>query len=164
MSSERNRPGDVGVAGGLEFASDAPRLVVIGRVSTGHRASQTPKNMTEARRAAAPATIEIDVRFRPALVGLDRYSHVIVQAWLDQARRDLVQITRPARPEPVGVFALRSPVRPNPISLSVVRLIAVDVAAGRVSVDALDLIEGTPVIDLKPYRPGVDAVPDAIVP
>lgn len=60
----------------------------------------------------------------------------------------------------VGLFASRSPYRPNPIGLSSVRLIAVD--GLRLTVDEVDLIDGTPVLDIKPYIPRIDAFPDAV--
>ncbi len=165
VTAFNDRPGDVRVAGGITPLPDAPRLVVIGRVSTRNLdASTTPKNPAKAREAGGTSVIEIAEQYRPGLVGLKRYSHVMVLCWLDQARRDLIQVTRPNERTPTGVFALRSPVRPNPISLSTSRIIAVDCASGIVTVDALDLIDGTPVVDLKPYRPGIDAIPDAVVP
>lgn len=165
MAAFEDRPGDVRVAGGVTPSADAPRLVVIGRVRTqNYDAAATPKNPTKAREAGGTSVIEIAEQFRPGLVGLERYSHVMVLCWLDKARRDLIQVTRPADPTPRGVFALRSPVRPNPISLSTSRILAVDSASGLVTVEALDLIDRTPVVDLKPYRPGIDAIPDAVVP
>ncbi len=178
MSQNTDRPGDVRISGGASPPADAPRLQFIGRVRTENAiATTTPKNTTKARERGGRSTIEIADPFRPGLVGLDRYSHVIVLCWLDQARRDLIQITRPRVPvavghptaqvqasTPTGVFALRSPVRPNPISLSTTKILSVDVAAGRIEVEALDLVDGTPVVDIKPYRPGVDAIPDAVVP
>jgi tRNA (Thr-GGU) A37 N-methylase len=60
-----------------------------------------------------------------------------------------------------GTFALRSPVRPNPIAASVVKLVEVD--GPRLSVVGLDCLDGTPLIDIKPYFASVDAVPDAVV-
>jgi tRNA (Thr-GGU) A37 N-methylase len=60
-----------------------------------------------------------------------------------------------------GTFALRSPVRPNPIALSVVRLIKVE--GNRLSVAGIDCLDGTPLIDLKPYFASVDSEPDAEV-
>ena len=159
---QTDRPGDVRVTGTAEPLGSA--LTVIGRVRSSHAGSALPKNPTEARATGSRAVLEISEPFRPGLVGLGGYSHLYVLAWLDEARRDLVQITRPSAQAPKGVFALRSPVRPNPISLSVARILSVDVAAGRVEIDAIDLRDGTPLLDIKPYRPGIDAVPEAVVP
>jgi tRNA (Thr-GGU) A37 N-methylase len=80
---------------------------------------------------------------------------------MDRARRDLVLQVPRHYGEPRGTFALRSPVRPNPIAASVVRLIE---RTGRVlSVAGLDCLDGTPLLDLKPYFASTDAVPDAVV-
>ena len=181
VRSDNDRPGDVRLEAAP--APDGPTLSFIGRVHSAHADTATaPKNPAMARERGGAATLVIDPPYRPGLVGLAAYSHVIVLGWLHQAPRDIIQITRPAlsapsvarrvedappappQPAPTGVFALRSPVRPNPISLSVARILSVDVAAGQIAIDAIDLIDGTPIVDIKPYRPGVDAVPDAVVP
>lgn len=139
-------------------------LVFIGLVRSAWTAhSAAPKNPTRARETGAGARLEIAPPYRAGLAGLAAYSHVIVLGWLDQARRDLVTLHPKHVAEPTGVFALRSPIRPNPIGLSVARILAVDAAAGIVTLDAIDFLDGTPLIDLKPYRPGIDSVPDAVV-
>ena len=104
--------------------------------------------------------IEIFSPFIPALEGVETSSHLILLAWMHHGRRDLLR----ARARKVsmdlpekGVFSLRSPSRPNPISMSVVRLLGRS-AEGVLDVDCIDCIEGTPVIDLKPYQPGWDCV------
>ena len=178
MPSPR-RPGDVPLEGSTADSDDTATLAFIGRVRSAHATTQdAPKNSTQARAQGASAWLEIDAPYRPGLQGLAAYSHLIVLGWLHKARRDLIQITRPAdcarhppvveggqpKAQPKGVFALRSPVRPNPISLSVARIVSVDIATGQIEIDAIDLLDGTPIVDLKPYRPGIDAVPDAVVP
>jgi tRNA (Thr-GGU) A37 N-methylase len=80
---------------------------------------------------------------------------------MDQARRDLVIQAPRHYGEPRGTFALRSPVRPNPIAASVVRL--VNVEGLKLSVVGLDCRDGTPLLDIKPYFASTDAVPDAVV-
>lgn len=60
-----------------------------------------------------------------------------------------------------GTFALRSPARPNPIALSVVRLVGIE--GGTLSVTGLDCLDGTPLLDIKPYFASTDCVPDAVV-
>ncbi|MEZ5849824.1 MAG: tRNA (N6-threonylcarbamoyladenosine(37)-N6)-methyltransferase TrmO [Hyphomicrobiaceae bacterium] len=166
MSEPMNiRPGDVLLPETARQPRADAQLTFVGVVRSTPETQQTaPKNTSEARSRRRPGTIEIAAAFRQGLVGLSAYSHIIVLGFLHEARRDLIQITRPGATAPTGLFALRSPVRPNPISLSVVRLSGVDVERGLVEVDAIDLLDGTPVIDIKPYRPSVDAVPDAIVP
>jgi tRNA (Thr-GGU) A37 N-methylase len=58
-----------------------------------------------------------------------------------------------------GAFALRSPVRPNPIAMEAVQILAIDHASGRFEIDATDGFDGTPVLDIKPWRGGIDIPP-----
>ena len=60
-----------------------------------------------------------------------------------------------------GIFSLRSPNRPNPISVAVARILGIDADAGIVEIDAIDCLDGTPLVDLKPYYASTDSVPDA---
>ncbi len=95
-------------------------------------------------------TIIVDERWRRALAGLDGYRRVQVLYWMHQARRDLVLQT-PSGGQTTGTFALRSPVRPNPVASSVVELVSCDGAS--LQVRGLDCLDGTPLIDLKPDYP-----------
>jgi tRNA-Thr(GGU) m(6)t(6)A37 methyltransferase TsaA len=158
------RPGELTLPFDPAEAPGEAHLVFIGRVrSVWTKDAPRPRNPTEARERGGAARLEIDAPFRPALAGLARYSHVVVLAWLHQARRDLLVIRPPHAEAPRGVFAFRSPVRPNPIGLTVARILRVDQDAGIVEIDAIDFLDGTPLVDVKPYRPGIDAVPDAVV-
>lgn len=158
------QPGEVALAQDPALAPGEAHLVFIGRVrSPWSLQSPRPRNPTEARQRGGRAWLEIHEPFRPGLLGLERFSHVIVLAWLHEARRDPIVIRPPHAEVPRGVFALRSPVRPNPIGLTVARVLSVDAASGLVELDAIDFLDGTPLVDLKPYRPGIDAVPDAVV-
>ena len=158
------RPGEVMLPIDPADEEGDARLVFIGRVRspwTPH--TPRPKNPREAREQGGGASLEIDAPYHAALRGLEQFSHVVVLAWLHVARRDALVIHPSHAEAPRGVFALRSPVRPNPIGLTVARLLQVDARAGIVHLDAIDFLDGTPLIDLKPYRPGIDAVPDAVV-
>jgi tRNA-Thr(GGU) m(6)t(6)A37 methyltransferase TsaA len=137
------------------------RLVFIGRARTPWTSREDcPKNLRQARERGGAASIEIDAAWRAGLRDLVAGEAIVVLTWLDQARRDvLVQAPR-HRESVVGVFSLRSPVRPNPIGLHVVRLLSLDGEAGRLDLDALDCLDGTPVLDLKPWRQSVDVPPD----
>src|SRR5262249_12992432 len=117
-----------------------------------------PKN---GRESDAVCTIELDARYAQALTGVESSTHLLVLYWMDQARRDLVIQAPRHYGEPRGTFALRSPVRPNPIAASGVKLVKVDGLG--LSVVALDCRDGTPLLDLKPYFASTDAVPDAVV-
>ncbi|WP_428603874.1 tRNA (N6-threonylcarbamoyladenosine(37)-N6)-methyltransferase TrmO [Sedimenticola sp.] len=102
-----------------------------------------------------------------AVIGLEGYSHVWLQFVFHQALRDEWQpMVRPPRlggNKRVGVFASRAPFRPNPLGLSVVRLDGVRSADGEVVLElsGIDLLDGTPVLDVKPYVGYVDSIPEA---
>ena len=98
--------------------------------------------------------------FAPGLNDLDGFSHLILLYWLDQIRETSLTMTPPFDGRERGVFATRAPVRPNPIGLSVVAFDGFT-APGRLRVRYLDCIDGTPLLDIKPYLPSVDAEPDA---
>jgi tRNA (adenine37-N6)-methyltransferase len=138
-------------------------LVFIGRVrSPWVERADCPKNMAAARAAERPARIEIDPAYRRGLDGLSRFSHAVLLTWLDRASRDLI-VQKPRHAETArGVFALRSPVRPNPIGLHVVRILGIDADSGTIEIDGIDVLDLTPVVDLKPYFASNDAVPDAV--
>ena len=95
--------------------------------------------------------LEIFEPWIPALQGIDAFSHLQVLYWLNRARRDLVQQSpRHHDGDTRGTFALRSPVRPNPIGVSTVRFVALE--GSTVLVRGLDCLDETPLIDLKPDR------------
>ncbi|MEZ5816250.1 MAG: tRNA (N6-threonylcarbamoyladenosine(37)-N6)-methyltransferase TrmO [Hyphomicrobiaceae bacterium] len=165
-SRGKTRPGELMLpeADDPAHAKGDAHLVFIGRVrSPWTKDAPRPKNPREAREQGGGARLEIAPPYRPALLGLDRFSHVVVLAWLDAARRDALVIHPPHTDKPRGIFALRSPVRPNPIGLTVARILRVDAETGTIEIDAIDFLDGTPLVDVKPYRPGIDAVPDAVV-
>jgi tRNA-Thr(GGU) m(6)t(6)A37 methyltransferase TsaA len=94
--------------------------------------------------------IEVDARWADALHGLSRHPRLQILYWMHQARRDLLLQTPLHTGEVSGTFALRSPLRPNPIASSVVDLIAV--SGTTLTVRGLDCLDGTPLIDIKPER------------
>jgi tRNA-Thr(GGU) m(6)t(6)A37 methyltransferase TsaA len=153
------RPGEVAIP--LPAQTDSG-LYFIGRIHTPWKARKgCPKNAREARESGVVCTIEVDPRWAQALAGVETCSHLIVLYWMDRARRDLV-IQRPGHYDTGrATFSLRSPVRPNPIALSVVRLLKVE--GTRLEVVGLDCLDGTPLLDIKPYFASTDAIPDATV-
>ena len=153
--AEDIRPGEIAVA--LPDTFDAG-VYFIGRIRTPWtRRDDCPKN---ARGSDAACTIELDPRYAAALDGVPDCTHLVVLYFMDRARRDLL-VQAPRHGERRGTFALRSPVRPNPIAMSVVRLLHID--GTRLSVVGLDCLDGTPLIDIKPYFASVDSVPEAVV-
>jgi tRNA-Thr(GGU) m(6)t(6)A37 methyltransferase TsaA len=151
-----SRPGEVAVA--LPENFDA-QIYFIGRIRTPWKTRhECPKNPRE---SADVCTIEVGDHWAEGLREIERCTHLVVLYWMDRARRDLVIQVPRHYGQPRGTFALRSPVRPNPIAVSVVRLIERN--GTLLSVVGLDCIDGTALLDLKPYFPSIDAVPDAVV-
>ena len=153
--SEDIREGEIAVA--LPDTFDAG-VYFIGRIRTPWtRRDDCPKN---ARGSEAECTIELEARYAAALDGVAGCTHLVVLYFMDRARRDLL-VQAPRHGERRGTFALRSPVRPNPIAMSVVRLVRIE--GTTLTVVGLDCLDGTPLIDIKPYFASVDSVPDAVV-
>ena len=112
-----------------------------------------------------PGTVEFCEGFEPAMLdGLEGFDYI----WLiwgfslnnpDAAHSSKVRPPRLGGNEKMGVFATRSPYRPNPLGLSSVRISAIDAAAGRLQVLGADLVDGTPIYDIKPYVEYADSHP-----
>ena len=150
------RDGEIAVE--LPAQPDAS-VYFIGRIRTPwHRRQDCPKN---ARESDAVCTVELDSRWARGLQGLETATHVLLLYWMDQARRDLVLQWPRHYSEHRGTFALRSPARPNPIAVSVARLVRID--GNTLSVVGIDCLDGTPLLDIKPYFASTDSVPDATV-
>lgn len=151
------RPGEVAIQ--PPGAGDA-ELHFIGRIRSAYPTpADCPKNTLE---RTEPATIEVDPPYDAGLAGIEGFSHLIALYWLDRSRRDLVVQHPSHRPSPTGVFALRSPVRPNPIGLAVVEVVGRE--GSRIHIRSIDCADGTPLIDLKPYLASSDSVPGATRP
>ncbi|MGQ4915848.1 MAG: tRNA (N6-threonylcarbamoyladenosine(37)-N6)-methyltransferase TrmO [Candidatus Asgardarchaeia archaeon] len=112
--------------------------------------------------------INIKDEFKDGLLNLDLFSHIIILFWfhlkdtIDDRKVLQVHPHRNMNLPLVGVFASRSPSRPNPIGLSVAKLIGVK--DNIIITEKIDAWVGTPIIDIKPYLPHIDLIPDAIAP
>ncbi|MHA7775252.1 tRNA (N6-threonylcarbamoyladenosine(37)-N6)-methyltransferase TrmO [Roseibium sp. M-1] len=127
---------------------DDARLYFIGRIHTPFKERKDCPR--QGKQDGPECRIEIFEPWVPALKGIADYDQVEVLYWLDKARRDLV-IQNPAHSDSTfGTFALRSPVRPNPIGTVLAKLVSVD--GPTLIVRGLDCLDGTPLIDLKPDR------------
>ena len=164
MSALSDSPaGDFGIRDG-EVAVDLPpeadaTLYYIGRIRTPwKRRADCPKN---GRESEAVCTLEVDPRWAPGLKGVETCSHLIVLYWMDQSRRDLVLQVPRHYGVGRGTFALRSPPPPNPNPRTVVPRLKVEGA--KVFVRGLDCLDGTPLLDIKPYFASTDSVPEAVV-
>ncbi|MBN9221077.1 MAG: tRNA (N6-threonylcarbamoyladenosine(37)-N6)-methyltransferase TrmO [Mesorhizobium sp.] len=139
-------------------------VIFIGRITSPWTVRDNcPKNMRAARETGQPAALTIEPPYRGGLRGLERASHIVILSWLHHAPRNLIVQKPRHAAEAKGVFGLRSPARPNPIGLHVARLVRLDIDAGRIDIDAIDVLDGTPVIDIKPYYASTDAWPEAII-
>jgi tRNA-Thr(GGU) m(6)t(6)A37 methyltransferase TsaA len=109
--------------------------------------------------AAAPGTVELLPEFSAGLADLEGFTHLILLYHFHRVQRVQLTITPFLDDRPHGVFATRAPTRPNPIGLSVVRLLRRD--DNILYIANLDVVDGTPLLDVKPYVPQFDAAPDA---
>ncbi len=121
------------------------------------------------RRSDGRTTLEILEPYVPALKELDKFSHVQVFWWFsrfdDEMYRGITQSEHAPYDAPVlGMFACRSPVRPNPIALTTAEILHVDSERGVIEIVNIDAFDGTPIVDLKPYIPVTDRVKDVRVP
>jgi tRNA-Thr(GGU) m(6)t(6)A37 methyltransferase TsaA len=124
-------------------------VVPIGWVrSTLTDRSQAPKQGWE---GAPDARIEVEEQFADALDGIAVGDEVLILTWLHQARREVLKVHPRSDPERrlTGVFATRSPDRPNPLGLHPVTVLAIDRPCS-LTVSSLEAIDGTPIVDIKP--------------
>jgi tRNA-Thr(GGU) m(6)t(6)A37 methyltransferase TsaA len=139
------RPGEVPIE--LPGATDAG-VYFIGTIRTPWRLrNECPKRGSP---DGPVCCIVVDERWRDALTDIAQHKRIQVLYWMHRARRDLVLQTPFRTGQTTGSFALRSPVRPNPIASSVVELVAIE--GTTLQVRGLDCLDGTPLIDLKPER------------
>ncbi|MFV0401130.1 MAG: tRNA (N6-threonylcarbamoyladenosine(37)-N6)-methyltransferase TrmO [Oscillospiraceae bacterium] len=114
--------------------------------------------------------VVLNKQYASGLTALEGFSHIQVLWWFSHcdsdADRGTVTVQSPYRggPEELGVFATRSPMRPNPIGLSCVGITGIDHTEGILHLDWIDAADGTPVFDLKPYTPSADRVEEPEVP
>ena len=109
--------------------------------------------------------IEIEPALTEALDNVDEFSHIIVIYWMHQSRQPFPMKVQPrykTGATPIGVFASCSPDRPNPLGKSIVKLL--ERRKNILKVQGLDALDGTPIIDIKPYIPEIDSVKGASIP
>jgi tRNA (adenine37-N6)-methyltransferase len=134
----------------------------IGRLETPWASpADCPRNGRQPRPAPL-CRAHVDPEFRPGLQGLAGFSHLILVTWLHRAPPPPAGLvfTPPFDDQKRGVFATRAPFRPNPIGLSVVAFEGEE-APGVLLVRYLDCVDGTPLLDIKPYLPTTDSEPEA---
>lgn len=132
----------------------------IGVISTPFRTlDECPRNI---RKLDPPplCRVRLEPAFVPGLLGIDGFSHLVLLYWLHQARPARMVFTPHFADRERGVFATRSPSRPNPIGLAVVALEGIE-GSDTLLVRTLDCLDGTPLLDVKPYLVSVDCRPEA---
>lgn len=148
MDWQATRPGETSAT--VPNRQDA-HLIFIGRLRTPFASrDQCPRRGDPEN--GPLCRVELDEIWWPALTGIEVHQHLDLLYWMDQARRDLLTQTPRSSGKVLGTFALRSPVRPNPIALSRVRLVSVE--RGALVVRGLDCVDGTPLLDIKPNQCG----------
>ena len=114
--------------------------------------------------------LELEKEYAKGLQALEGFSYINVLWWSHECDQDearnILEVEAPYKkaPEIMGIFATRSPMRPNPISITACPVIRIDEEAGRIHLAYIDANDGTPVLDIKPYTPSIDRVEEPEVP
>ncbi|WP_101067992.1 tRNA (N6-threonylcarbamoyladenosine(37)-N6)-methyltransferase TrmO [Roseovarius salinarum] len=145
MTDDDLRPGETTVAAA---APDDARLRFVGQIRTPFATRDACPRQGDPD--GPECRIEVDAPWDAALDGVEAFARLEVLYWLDRARRDLVRQSPRADGTTRGTFALRSPMRPNPIGSAIVTLVRRDGAV--LVVRGLDCLDGTPLLDIKPHR------------
>jgi tRNA-Thr(GGU) m(6)t(6)A37 methyltransferase TsaA len=135
--------------------------IVVTPIGTVHSPFQTPAG-TPIQPAAAEAvtgTVVLEPQYVPGLDGLDGFSHIVLLTYFHLAKPYRLHVTPFLDDTERGLFATRAPSRPNPIGLSVVELLRIEGAT--LHIRGVDIVDGTPLLDLKPYVPAFDR-PDQV--
>ena len=151
------RPGEMELP--ADCLNQDASLSFIGQIETPFKdRKDCPRN---GRKTDEIAFVKLKPEFLPGLKSIETCSHVIVFYWMHKAMRTLIQ-QRPKFDDAIhGTFALRSPNRPNPISISVVELL--EVMPDGLKIRYIDCLDGTPLLDIKPYFHQTDSIPEAEV-
>jgi tRNA-Thr(GGU) m(6)t(6)A37 methyltransferase TsaA len=143
--------------GGRKMTQEIAQLRQIGVVHSPYR--EKGEAPFQGRQRNEESTLEVYEAYAPALLDIEQCSHLFVLYWQDRADRTFLQTRTPWGPEVHGVFATRSPNRPNPIGLCVVELL--ERRGCFLRVRGMDALDGSPLIDIKSYSSPVDSVPNS---
>lgn len=140
--------------------SEPMSLKPIGRLATPWRAiADCPRNGRQPDPMPVCQAI-VDAEYQDGLLGIEGFTHLILLYWLGPAPDVALRFRPPFAAEPHGLFTTRAPRRPNPIGLSVVAFDGM-AAPGVLNVRYLDCLDGTPLLDIKPYLKTTDCEPEA---
>ena len=159
MKTKPARDGEVALGFDPAERKDAA-ITFIGVLQSDWAPGDAPKNLRQSREAGGGrGRVAINAPYRDGLRGLQVGQAIWLVLWFDRARRDLIVQAPRHADGPRGTFALRSPVRPNPIALGTTLITALDLETGVIGIDATDAWDGTPVLDIKPWIGTVDVPP-----
>lgn len=138
--------------------SEIPSFCSIGVIRTPHRQpSKTPIQPVFAK--GIPGTVELNPRYQPALKDLEGFSHIYLLYYFDRSTEMKLEVVPFLDSEKRGLFATRAPHRPNKIGMSLVRLLRIQ--NNLLHVEDVDMLDGTPLLDIKPYIQRYDSRPGA---
>jgi tRNA-Thr(GGU) m(6)t(6)A37 methyltransferase TsaA len=158
-SKSRKNPLQTAKVNSAKDREDRIIMSQIGKIKTPFKnLDQCPKQGIQ---AGAEGEIVLRADMAPALKDLDSCTHLILLSYFHLADRRRLQTETPFGPEIHGTFATRSPNRPNPIGLHVVELLKID--GLRIRVKGIDCLDGTSLLDIKPYSPEIDSFPHAAI-
>ena len=144
----------------MEKSNDSLILHPIGIIRTPHK-SQGGIPIQPAFARDSEGVIEIFPQFREGLADLKGFERIWTLFWCHQAKPYKLKVV-PYRDVVLrGLFSTRAPSRPNPVGISVLRLVEVDESTGKIKVAGVDMLDRTPIIDIKPYVPKFDSHPDS---
>jgi len=137
-----------------------PTTAVLKQIGVVHSPYSEKKDAPfQGRHEMKEATIELFEAYEPGLLDIESCTHLHVLYWQDKGDRTILQTKTPWGPDIHGVFCTRSPNRPNLIGMCVVDFLERN---GRfLKVRGLDALDGSSLIDIKPYSPAIDSFPDA---
>ncbi|GMA08031.1 tRNA (N6-threonylcarbamoyladenosine(37)-N6)-methyltransferase TrmO [Tetragenococcus halophilus subsp. flandriensis] len=130
------------------------KLQAIGRIYSPYKTKDEAPS--QGKFSSKVATIEIKPAYKKGLQDIANLSHILVLYWQDQSDRSVLTAQPPFADRSFGVFATRSPNRPNPIALCTCELVSIQ--GNKLTVKGLDALDGSPLLDIKPYAPQLDAV------
>jgi len=130
------------------------KITPIGVIHSPHKQA-TGSPVQPAFAQGIQGTVELFPEFVPGLKDLDGFERILLVYWFDRASEAQLEVTPFFDTQPRGVFATRSPCRPNPIGISCVRINRID--GNEIHVLDVDMLDGTPLLDVKPYIPAFDA-------
>lgn len=138
----------------MEFQTLTLPVKPIGVINS--RFQKTGQAPRQGRNSDEISEISIFDEYLEGLDGLERYKHLIILYWLDRADRNIIRVTPPGKTKERGVFSTRSPSRPNPIAFCLVEVIGIEKKI--LKVKWLDALNGSPVLDIKPYISSLDSI------